>query len=253
MNTKNKMFTQNEWRWSNFLKYIISKSRENKCLDINLPTEFNFKESTYGSKKDRKKVYLSTWAFSSERINFARSISINSPNYSVLNFLIVPNTIYNMPFFGVDFVSLDNFHLLVLDFQPSITLNKQFNLDLLDKLLKLKNDCHKILPLAEPMSSKNANFFSPGLIWSKLPKNFISEDLISTKLYYSFKDYLDLYIATLKECNKVDQIYQQDLKKGQKYYLEYRRQNDPARPMLNLLFGKHFTESLINNVLFRAN
>ena len=30
----------------------------------------------------------------------------------------------------------------------------------------------------------------------------------------------------------------------------YRRDNDPARPMLSSLFGKEFTESLIEEVLF---
>ena len=45
-----------------------------------------------------------------------------------------------------------------------------------------------------------------------------------------------------------------DLKKklinGQNKYLKYRRDNDPARPMLSSLFGKEFTESLIRDVLF---
>ena len=40
------------------------------------------------------------------------------------------------------------------------------------------------------------------------------------------------------------------LKNGQKNYLKYRRDNDPARPMLSSLFGKEFTESLIKEVLF---
>ena len=68
-------------------------------------------------KNQKKNVNLSTWGVThKKRIQFARAVCINSPNYSVLNFLIIPNTIYNVPFFGVDFVSLPNSHLLVLDF-----------------------------------------------------------------------------------------------------------------------------------------
>ena len=43
---------------------------------------------------------------------------------------------------------------------------------------------------------------------------------------------------------------QKELIKGQNNYLKYRRDNDPARPMLSSLFGKEFTESLIKEVLF---
>ena len=37
---------------------------------------------------------------------------------------------------------------------------------------------------------------------------------------------------------------------GQNAYLQFRKDNDPARPMLRSLFGDEFCESLINNVLF---
>ena len=43
---------------------------------------------------------------------------------------------------------------------------------------------------------------------------------------------------------------QRELTNGQNNYLKYRRDNDPARPMLSSLFGKEFTESLIKEVLF---
>ncbi len=68
----------------------------------------------------------------------SRALGISSPNYAVLNFLIIPETIYNMPFFGLDFVSLPGYHLLVLDFQPSIRFERQFKKEWLDKLLQIK-------------------------------------------------------------------------------------------------------------------
>ena len=111
---------------------------------------------------------LFTWGVTHKnRIKFARAVCINSPNYSVLNFLIIPNTIYNVPFFGVDFVSLPNSHLIVLDFQPSLKIQNQYSNELLEKLIKLKNHCHSSLPLAEKMSPDVARYFSPGVIWSK--------------------------------------------------------------------------------------
>ena len=194
---------------------------------------------------------ISTWGVShKKRIKFARAVCINSPNYSVLNFLIIPNTIYNVPFFGVDFVSLPNSHLLVLDFQPSLKVENQYSDKLIKKLIDLKTRCHSSLPLAERMSDDVARFFSPGVIWSKLPKEERSDFLIANQLYASFKEYLNLYLEILFESREANLGLQKELINGQNNYLKYRRNNDPARPMLSSLFGKDFTESLIKEVLF---
>ena len=100
------------------------------------------------------------------------------------------------------------------------------------------------------MSADVARFFSPGVIWSKLPKEERSDFLINNQLYTSFKKYLDLYLEILFESKKVNIELQKELINGQNNYLNYRRNNDPARPMLSSLFGKEFTESLIEEVLF---
>ena len=143
-----------------------------------------------------------------------------------------------------------NSYLIVLDFQPSLKIQNQYNNELLEKLIKLKNHCHSSLPLAEKMSADVARFFSPGVIWSKLPKEERSDFLIANQLYTSFKEYLDLYLEILFESKEANIEMQKELINGQNNYLNYRRDNDPARPMLSNLFGKEFTESLIKEVLF---
>jgi len=248
---KDTIFYRPDWRWHNFLKYLTNNLSKYNCLEKTIPSEYSYKDSTYGSKKSKKNVNLSTWGVThKKRIQFARAVSINSPNYSVLNFLIIPNTSYNVPFFGVDFVSLPNSHLLVLDFQPSLNVENQFSNELIEKLIKLKKLCHASLPIAEKMSDDVARFFSPGLIWSKLPKEDNSDYLIANQLYNSFTEYLKLYLEILFESNEVNPKLQTELRIGQNNYLKYRRDKDPARPMLSSLFGKEFTESLIQEVLF---
>ena len=245
------IFYRPDWRWHNFLKYLTNNLSKYNCLEKIIPSEYSYKDSTYGSKKSKKNVYLSTWGVThKKRIKFARAVCINSPNYSVLNFLIIPNTIYNVPFFGVDFVSLPNHHLLVLDFQPSLKIENQYSNKLLEQRIELKNRCPTSLPLAQKMSGDLASFFSPGLIWSKLPKEENSDFLIANNLYTSFTEYLILYLDTLFKSEEADSELQKELKNGQNNYLKYRRDNDPARPMLSSLFGKEFTESLIKEVLF---
>ena len=251
---QNTIFYKEEWRWSNFMKFLVSQLEKYKCMEYKIPSDFAYKKSTYGSKKSKKNVNLYVWgANHQKRIKFARAVCINSPSYSVLNFLIIPSTFYNIPFLGVDFVSLPKSHLLVLDFQPSINVENQFNSELLKKLEKLKKACHLSLPVAEKMSEDVERFFSPGLIWSRLPKEKESDFLIENHLYKSFQEYLKLYLETLFASEEVGQCLQQELIVGQNNYLNYRKDKDPARPMLSSLFGKDFTESLINKILFSTD
>ncbi len=252
MNIKNSIFFRNDWKWSSFLNYLISQLEYYQCEEFILPPEFSFHNSSNKFNKTSKIANLITWAVFSKKINFARAICINSSMYSVLNFLIIPQTNFNVPFFGVDFVSLPKYYLIVLDLQPSILLQKQFTEELLTQIIDLKNECHQTLPIAEPMSSEVSNFFSPGLIWSKLPKNDTSEKLIANDLFLTFKKYLNLYLKILFNSEFVDKNLQLEIIKGQRNYLEYRKNKDPARPMLKSLFGKDFSERLINNVLFTS-
>ena len=59
-----------------------------------------------------------------------------------------------------------------------------------------------------------------------------------------------MYLEILFESKEANTEQQKKLTNGQNNYLKYRRDNDPARPMLSSLFGKEFAESLINEVLF---
>ena len=251
MHIKNTIFFKNQWRWFKFQKYIISKLDKYNFQEYKIPSEYSYRESTYGSRKKSKNVILSTWAGNNERINFCRSVCINSPSYCVLNFLIIPNIKYNIPFFGIDFVSLLNYHLIVLDLQPSLHISKQFEKELLIELLAIKGEFHQRVPMAAKMSEKIEKFFSPAVIWSKLPKEEKSEKFINNDLYYTFQKYLDLYLIILFRAKEVDLEVQKELIIGQSNYLEFRKSNDPARPMLQVLFGETFTDSLINNFLFK--
>ncbi len=245
------IFLKNEWRWSKFQKYIIYKLDQYDFQKYKIPSEYSYRESNYGSGKKNKKAILCTWGGKNNRINFCRSVCITSPSYCVLNFLIIPKSQYNVPFLGIDFVSLPNYHLIVLDFQPSLNISKQFDKDLLKSLLTIKDKFHQKVPMAAKMSDQIVQFFSPAVIWSKLPKEEISENLINNNLYPTFQKYLDLYLNILFKAEEVDLKVQKELINGQIQYLEYRKSKDPARPMLKVLFGETFTESLINNLLFK--
>ena len=89
------------------------------------------------------------------------------------------------------------------------------------------------------MSSDVARFFSPGLIWSKLPKEERSDYLIENQLYNSFTEYLTLYLKTLFDSQEVNKNIKTKLINGQNNYLKYRRDKDPARPMFQVYLVKN--------------
>ena len=77
-----------------------------------------------------------------------------------------------------------------------------------------------------------------------------------------FCDYVDLYTDLLQRIqqdidsktlslDKTNGTVNSDAVQGQTEYLNYRRENDPARPMLKSLYGAKWTEKLIGEILFR--
>ena len=83
--------------------------------------------------------------------------------------------------------------------------------------------------------------------------------IVQTRVFEAFKVYFDLYMEMMIF---VDQEQQHDdddsdeitnkhmILNGTNDYLTYRRENDPARPMLTRLYGPEYTEQLISQVLF---
>ena len=68
---------------------------------------------------------------------------------------------------------------------------------------------------------------------------------------------MDIYLelaqnafTLLQEIGEVD--HDNAIEQGQNSYINYRKANDPARPMLKSLFGEEFTERLIGIICGRA-
>ena len=112
-------------------------------------------------------------------------------------------------------------------------------------------------------------YFSPYAVWTRLgagppggdapipPREPL--DVVRTEVYGAFRDYVDLYLELMGRVQ--DDLDRGDLDvaseeeaaeavRGQRDYLNYRKENDPARPMLKGLYGEDWTERLIGDVLF---
>lgn len=190
----------------------------------------------------------------------------------------------SLPILGADVVSLPgNKHLVALDFQPVLPLNlgpaisghNTANLfptqyahveeklhAIHAKYQNLEGDVTPLLPWGGDIPPQAQRFFSPYALWTRLGDNDAIKT-VETVVWDAFKEYVDLYfdlmIAVQEDIDSgLLDIASNDIKEGpdnrtwdgQNEYLEYRRLNDPARPMLQRLYGNDWAERVIGDVLF---
>ena len=76
------------------------------------------------------------------------------------------------------------------------------------------------------------------------------DEMIIDFLLPAFREYLSLYLNFLMNAEKVSPKRSLAILEGQKSYMKYRSQKDPARGMLTRFYGKTWTEEYIKKVLF---
>jgi len=203
----------------------------------------------------------------------------------VLNLVLFPDTQLPLPVLGMDLVSLPgNNHLIAIDFQPIISFdNSKGNDDgdndngsdidsplfppqfaKYEQRIKRLHEKHvleqiEILPWGGDIPKEAERFFSRYALWTRL-KGEGALLTIQSKVYDAFCDYLDLYLEIMSEARDLDENVNvseksnfdlDEIQQGHTDYLNYRRDNDPARPMLTRLYGENYTEELISEVLFK--
>ena len=53
---QNTIFYSQEWRWAKFIKFLISRLDKYHCVELKIPPDFSYKESSYGPKKSKKNI-----------------------------------------------------------------------------------------------------------------------------------------------------------------------------------------------------
>ena len=239
------------WKWSIFLDYTIETLLKLDLKEYPIDKQFIHHQSKFGTDSKYKEAVVKTWGCKTKKFSKVRAACVYSDGItSVLNLVIVPSQYYDIPFFGADFVTLPSCHLLALDLQPILNLDKEHTQFVWEKLMPLYNSWKDLFPKGGKIPEQARPFFSPGFLWSKVPIGEESDKLISDFLFPAFKDYLDLYMQISSKAEKVNNLRSSDLIEGQTKYLQYRAQNDPARGMLTRFFGSEWTEKYINEVLF---
>lgn len=244
-------FLINEWRWTYFLDKTIKSFSKFDLEPYPMQERFLQNEVYFGSPSNPSKANTYTWAFKSSKVRQARAACVHAgKSASVLNLVVSPSCKFDLPFFGADFVTLANGHLIALDFQPAIKSDPQHTNKVWDMLMPLHKHWQSLLPPGGPIPEEAKSYFSPCFLWTRLPLGEEGEDFINNVITKAYDDYLSLYIDLLLQSKEISNERSLVILEGQKKYMKYRSDKDPARGMLGRIFGSNWTESYINDVLF---
>ena len=240
-----------DWRWNVFLDSTIKEFSKLDPSYYPINKDFLSKESYFGSSSNSQKVILETWALKTDKIRQARCACIKAGKFtSVMNLVISPCNNYELPFFGADFVSLPNGHLIALDLQPALKNDIIHTKYVWEKLKYIHSIWQSKLPSGGSIPEEATQFFSPGFLWSRIPLGEEGDKLIKNVIKPAFNDYLTLFIDLVEKSKEVSKERSLIILEGQKKYMRYRAKKDPARGMLQGFFGSTWTENYINNILF---
>jgi hypothetical protein len=268
-------------------KSPVKGSDNNVVACIRSISEFsNSKTTSDDTSNNVEALRLARSAFLETQTNSSEAL-ISPMAIHVLNFVMFPtphirhasssSAHVGLPIFGADIVSLPgNKHLVALDFQPVLPLNNEDELSaklfpekysrLETKLLDIHakyqqgtdDTTEPLLPWGGDIPPQAMRWFSPYALWTRLGDENAMQT-VSTTVWDAYREYVDLYFelmdAVQEDLNNgefkiIPEEENNPVLSGQREYLEYRRINDPARPMLQRLYGKDWAEELINGVLF---
>jgi len=239
------------WAWQPFLDLAIASLQKYDPEPYPIPSTFLHKVGTTGSKSKPLSVTTATWACSTSKLRQVRAACVEAGSAaSVLNFVANPRCTYDLPFFGADFVTLANGHLLALDLQPVIKTDSKHTQHVWDKLLPIYHRWKSQLPDGGPIPEEAQQYFSPCFLWTRLPLGAESDSIIESVVMAAFKEYLECYLSLIDQAQMVSEERSSLLLQGQHRYTSYRSAKDPARGMLTRFYGAEWTESYIHDVLF---
>jgi len=230
--------------------------------EVDIPAELKGNEAPAKGTKDSV-VRISTKAMvpsaSSEglvryaRVALLETVSPSSASSTqregiqVLNFVVIPADSTSLPVLGIDLVSLPGGkHLLLLDSQPMTHPNpyeylwQQWHLGFVKDNPKF--------PWGGDFPEPVQAYVSKNALWTTLQEQEDPVRIIENEVYEAFVAHMDIYLNLLQRCSRdLDTIQG---KNHQEAYLQYRRSNDPAKPMLNSLFGTEWTDRILDEILF---
>jgi 15,16-dihydrobiliverdin:ferredoxin oxidoreductase len=199
------------------------------------------------SDRGRNPATIRSWCYECSELRKIRYTYIDAgEGAQIFNSVIYPNYHYDLPLLGVDFLSFGKVkNLIVLDFQPLFQ-----DIRYQEKYIKPLQSLHNRYPdLAQNLEMKfyDANqYFSKYLLFART-----NAEMVSTRVFSAFKDYLNLYWQLLERSTpSFDPSDMQKIVKAQKDYDQYSADRDPASGLFSSYFGHEWAERFLYEFLF---
>ena len=120
----------------------------------------------------------------------------------------------------------------------------------MEKLKSIHANWQSKLPSGGEIPSEAKQYFSPGFLWTRIPLGEDGDKLINQVIKPAFDEYLNYFLDLVTNAKRISPERSSNLLNGQKKYMRYRAEKDPARGMLRGFFGDAWAENYINNILF---
>lgn len=136
--------------------------------------------------------------------------------------------------------------LASIDFQPIDSVDHSIYSHNKIKLNKWKS----LLPVGGKLPEGSEAFFSSHGVWTRFPRDRVKAKLLFVE--QAAYEFTDIYAQTLQSLHQdlVDDSITALRKEKIEKYLNYRRENDPAKRLLIAAFGKDWTNDVLSNVVF---
>lgn len=205
------------------------------------------KEATMGKGKRASTASTQSYGYQTTKLRQIRAALVNGgANIQVLNFVIFPHMNYDLPFLGLDLVTLPGGHLIAIDMQP-LFQTKEYEAKYAAPCTDIYNKHVKTLPWGGDFPEEAKAYFSPNFLWTR-PQE---DEVVQTHVFEAFKDYLDRYLDLVEKAEpETDAKRLEEIKQRQMAYLQYRAEKDPARGMFTRMYGPEWTEAYIHDFLF---
>ena len=93
-------------------------------------------------------------------------------------------------------------------------------------------------------------YFSPAFLWSRIPLGSEGDQLINEIIKPAFDDYLNCFLDLIANAKRISLERSSKVLNGQKKYMRYRAEKDPAHGLFSGFFGKEWSEKYMNEFLF---
>lgn len=208
-------------------------------------SEFS-KKSGFLRKED---IQFSCHSFESDLMRQLRIVSVHGSGYDVFNLVGILRTASIPIILGLDLVVYADVALAAIDFQPIGDLDYP-SLSFYRKLGPVHDRWKASLMGSQSLPEKFSNYFSPYCLFARRANDIQSLSLIEA----AAMDYVQVYSDMLRDVSEsttlhsssFNETHEVDLKR----YLDFRIENDPAKNILNVAFGKDWTERALREAVF---